>query len=174
MRAKSRLPRVPAQLGPMRWEAKMRQIVGLVWMAAVTMAISVTGIASGQAVMPPMKVNPPVAPPANPPAPPTGSIPPGAVLQVPGHPAAAQDCENPLFVPLGPNSYGTVYEKVLDVVSEYFEISYANRYDGRIECFPRVAPGLEQPWRPGSPDLYQRLLATFQSIRHRCFVLIQL
>jgi hypothetical protein len=82
--------------------------------------------------------------------------------------------ENPVYVPLGPDAYGQVFEKVLDVVSEYFEIAYANRYDGRIETFPRVAPGLEQPWRTGSPNFYERLLATFQSIRHRAFVLIQL
>jgi len=82
--------------------------------------------------------------------------------------------ENPVYVPLGPNSYGMVFEKVFDVVSEYFEIAYANRYDGRIETFARIAPGLEQPWRPGSPDWYGRLLATFQSLRHRAFVIIQL
>src|SRR5262249_4474950 len=82
--------------------------------------------------------------------------------------------ENPVYVPLGPNSYGMVFEKVFDVISEYFEIAYANRYDGRIETFGRVAPGLEQPWRPGSPDWYGRLLATFQSLRHRAFVIIQL
>jgi len=81
--------------------------------------------------------------------------------------------ENPVYVPLGPASYGTVFEKVLDVVTDYFEIAYANRYDGRIETYPRVAPGYEQPWRPGSPDSYQRLLATLQTIRHRGFVLIQ-
>jgi hypothetical protein len=102
-------------------------------------------------------------------------LPPPAIA-VPALPATkeADTIENPVYLPLGPTSYGTVFEKVFDVVSEYFEIAYANRYDGRIESFPRVAPGLEQPWRPGSPDLYQRLLATFQSIRHRCFVLIQL
>jgi hypothetical protein len=82
--------------------------------------------------------------------------------------------ENPVYVPLGPNSYGMVFEKVFDVISEYFEIAYANRYDGRIETFARIAAGLEQPWRPGSPDWYGRLLATFQSIRHRAFVIIQL
>jgi hypothetical protein len=81
--------------------------------------------------------------------------------------------ENPVYVPLGPHSYGAVFENVFDVVSQYFEIAYANRYDGRIETFPRIAPGLGQPWKPGSPDLYQRLLNTFQSMRNRAFVLIQ-
>jgi hypothetical protein len=82
--------------------------------------------------------------------------------------------ENPVYIPLGPTStaYSTVFEKVLDIVDDYFEISYANRYDGRIETFPRTAPGLEQLWKPGSPDFAQRLEATFQSYRHRAAVLI--
>ncbi|MCS6851931.1 MAG: hypothetical protein NZ700_12275 [Gemmataceae bacterium] len=81
--------------------------------------------------------------------------------------------ENPVYIPLGPPAYGTVFEKVIDTIDDYFEIAYANRYDGRIETFPRVAPGLEQPWKPGSPDLAERALATLQSYRHRASVLIQ-
>jgi hypothetical protein len=65
-----------------------------------------------------------------------------------------------------------VFEKVLDVLDDYFEIAYANRYDGRIETFPSIAPGIEQPWKPGSPDCSQRLLAFFQTIRHRAIVII--
>jgi hypothetical protein len=80
--------------------------------------------------------------------------------------------ENPLYVPQGPMSYARVFEKVLDVLDDNFEIAYANRYDGRIETFPTIAPGYEQPWKPGSPDPYQRLLATLQTIRHRAIVLI--
>ena len=75
--------------------------------------------------------------------------------------------ENPLYIPLGPPSYGLVFEKVLDVITDYFEVSYANRYDGRIVTYPRIAPGLEQPWKPGSPDFSQRLEATLQTLRHR-------
>jgi hypothetical protein len=81
--------------------------------------------------------------------------------------------ENPVFVPLGPMSYNPVFDKVIDVVSGYFEISDYNRYEGRIETFPRIAPGLEQLWKPGDPDFEQRLLATLQTIRHRATVLIQ-
>jgi hypothetical protein len=82
-------------------------------------------------------------------------------------------CENPVYVPLnGPEAYAMVFEKCLDVVDDYFEVAYANRFDGRIESYPRVAPGLGQPWKPGSPDLYQRTLASLQSIRHRAIVLI--
>jgi hypothetical protein len=80
--------------------------------------------------------------------------------------------ENPLFLPQGPPSYNIVFGKVLDTVSDYFEIAYSNRQEGRIESFPRIAPGLLEPWRPGSPDLYQRTLASFQTIRHRAVVLL--
>jgi hypothetical protein len=62
---------------------------------------------------------------------------------------------------------------VIDVVAGYFEIADYNRYDGRIETFPRIAPGLEQPWKPGSPDFDQRLYASLQTVRHRAVVLIQ-
>jgi hypothetical protein len=90
-------------------------------------------------------------------------------------PDPAVTVENPLFVPLGPWSdpYNHIFETALDVVGEYFEVSYSNRYDGRIETFPRISPGLEQPWKPGSPDCYQRLEATLQSMRRRAIVLIQ-
>jgi hypothetical protein len=81
--------------------------------------------------------------------------------------------ENPVFVPGGPTAYGAVFERVLDVVSNYFEIAHQSRYDGSIETFPRIAPGYEQFWKPGSPDAEQRLLATLQTIRHRCLVKIE-
>ena len=81
--------------------------------------------------------------------------------------------ENPLYIPLGPPSYGKVFETVLDVISSYFEVAYENRYDGRIVTYPRIAPGLEQPWKPGSPDFSQRLEATLQTLRHRAEVSIQ-
>jgi hypothetical protein len=80
--------------------------------------------------------------------------------------------ENPLYIPQGPDAYDKVFQKALDVVDDFWEIAYSNRYEGRIETHPTVAPGLEQPWKPGSPDFYQRLLAFFQSIRHRCIVVI--
>src|SRR6516162_5271901 len=81
--------------------------------------------------------------------------------------------ENPVYIPQGGHAYNAVFEQVLDVMDDYFEISYANRYDGHIESFPRIAPGLEQLWKPGSPDFYQRLEATWQTIRHRASVLIE-
>jgi hypothetical protein len=82
--------------------------------------------------------------------------------------------ENPVYVPQGPLSYNRVFSNVLTVVLGVFpDIAYSNRYDGRIETHPRIAPGLGQPWKPGSPDPYDRLLASFQTIRHRAVVVIQ-
>ena len=81
---------------------------------------------------------------------------------------------NPVFIPLGIDSYGQVFENCLTVLSDYgFEILLSNRYDGQIECVPRVSPGLGLFLRPGSPDLYDRLLATTQSYRHRVSVRVQ-
>ncbi len=81
---------------------------------------------------------------------------------------------NPVFIPLGIDSYGQVFENCLTVLGDYgFEILLSNRYDGQIECVPRVSPGLGLFLRPGSPDLYDRLLATTQSYRHRVSVRVQ-
>lgn len=73
----------------------------------------------------------------------------------------------------GPAAYAVLFDKVLDVVDDYFELESENRYDGRIVAKPRISPGLEQPWKPGSPNFFERALATTQTYRHRCFVLIQ-
>jgi hypothetical protein len=95
---------------------------------------------------------------------------PGGLPVVP----AGEAAENPVYVPLGPASYGKVFEKVLTVLYDSgFEIFESSRYDGHIETFPRVAPGLVLFLKPGSPDLYERLLCTLQTYRQRTSVLIQ-
>jgi hypothetical protein len=86
--------------------------------------------------------------------------------------ARAPSHENPLYIPQGEMAYARVWEKTLDVLSDYFPIAFQDRYAGRIETEPTIAPGIEQLWKPGSPDLYQRLLAFFQTIRHRAIVQI--
>jgi hypothetical protein len=87
--------------------------------------------------------------------------------------APAVVIDNPVWIPPGPQAYNQVFEKLLDILDDYFAIAVENRYDGRIETFPAIAPGLEQPWKPGSPDFDQRLEATLQTIRHRAVVLIR-
>jgi hypothetical protein len=83
-----------------------------------------------------------------------------------------EEDQNPIYVP--PLPYGKVFETMLRVLNDYdFEILDPNRYDGRIEAVPRVSPGLLELFRPGSPDVYDRLLATFQTYRHRISIVIQ-
>jgi hypothetical protein len=83
-----------------------------------------------------------------------------------------EDAPNPVYVP--PLSYGQVFETMLRVLNDYdFEVLESNRYDGRIETFPRVSPGILQLLKPGSPDVYDRMLATFQTYRHRISIVIQ-
>jgi hypothetical protein len=61
--------------------------------------------------------------------------------------------ENPVYVPLGPVSYGKVFENVLSALFDTgFEIFESNRYAGQIETFPRVSPGLIMFFKAGSPD----------------------
>ncbi len=91
-------------------------------------------------------------------------------------PGAATGVENPvLLAPSDPSpvTYAEIFETTLDVLDDYFNIAYSNRYDGRIETFPTTAPGIVQFWRRGSPDLYERLLASWQTIRYRAQVQIQ-
>jgi hypothetical protein len=95
-------------------------------------------------------------------------------LSVPGGPVAIEGEANPVFVPQGPMSYNKVFEHALDVLADFgFEILESNAYEGRIETFPRIAPGFLQFLKPGNPDAYERLLATLQTYRHRASVLIQ-
>ncbi len=77
--------------------------------------------------------------------------------------------ENPVLLAPGqptPEGYEEVYNRVLDALDDYFPIKPASRYSGVIETMPRIAPGYEQPWRTTTPDARQRLLATFQTMRH--------
>lgn len=95
---------------------------------------------------------------------------------VPGDAAAAIPCENPVL--LYPNrppgeAYAELFDRVLDAVDDYFPIAYSNRYEGRVLGRPTIAPGYEQPWKPGSPDKYERTLATLQAYRYRCEVRIR-
>jgi hypothetical protein len=86
--------------------------------------------------------------------------------------AVVDEDQNPVFIP--PVSYGHLFETLLHVLHDYdFDIADSNRYGGHIDTVPRVAPGVGQLFKPGSPDLYDRLLATFQSYRHRVSIVIQ-
>lgn len=99
----------------------------------------------------------------------------GPLLDNPTRVAAdSSECANPLYLAHGPLAYGMVFEKIHDVLIDFsFEIAYENRYDGRFETFPRIAPGFVQPWKRGNGRSADRLLATLQTYRHRVFVLVQ-
>lgn len=78
------------------------------------------------------------------------------------------EIENPVLVSPGQPtaaSYREVFEKVVEVLDDYFALETPNPYEGKVTTKPRVAPGYEQFWKAGNPDARQRLLATFQSIR---------
>jgi hypothetical protein len=96
-------------------------------------------------------------------------------LLVVGAPAESEP--NPMFVPLGPSpeSYRKVFQGAMSALMDFgFQIGeYNNFFEGRIETLPRVAPGFFRLALPGSPNLYDRLLETTQSYRHRAVVLIQ-
>ena len=84
--------------------------------------------------------------------------------------------ENPLLVSPGrptPESYREVFDTVIDVLDDYFELAVADPYDGRVVTKPRFAPGYEQFWKPGNPDPRNRLHATLQSIQQTATVEIR-
>jgi len=88
----------------------------------------------------------------------------------------AELIENPVLVSPGqptPSSYREVFDKVLDVLDDYFELQTPNPYEGRVTTKPRIAPGYEQFPKPGNPDARQRLLATFQTVRQTATVEIR-
>jgi len=63
-----------------------------------------------------------------------------------------------------------VWEQVVDVVHDYFDIARENRLDGIIETKPRVGSGLFEPWHRDSVGLQNRLESSLQSIRRRGFI----
>lgn len=83
------------------------------------------------------------------------------------------DDQNPVYIPLGKELYGKVFENSLQVLCDYdYVIDDANRYAGTIETKPRSSPGVGLFLKPGSPDLYERLLSTSQSYRTRATIKI--
>ncbi|WP_171475426.1 hypothetical protein [Frigoriglobus tundricola] len=90
--------------------------------------------------------------------------------------AGGETIENPVMVSPGqptPASYRELFEKVIEVLDDYFELLPPNPYEGRIVTKPRIAPGYEQFWKPGNPDPRSRLFATLQSVRQTAFVEIR-
>lgn len=86
------------------------------------------------------------------------------------------ECENPVLInprTTSATAYAETFDKVLEVVDDFFPIAYSNRYEGRIVAEPMTAPGLERFWKAGTPDLYERTLVTLQPYRYQCEVRIR-
>ncbi len=83
---------------------------------------------------------------------------------------------NPLPVPPAPRDW--VWEQVVDVVDDYFEIENEERGRavgdvvtvGRIDTFPAIGSTLLEPWKGDSGNTYERLECTLQSQRRRAVV----
>jgi hypothetical protein len=84
--------------------------------------------------------------------------------------------ENPVLVspgmPTG-TAYMEVFEKAVEILSEYFDLLPPNPTAGQIVTKPRTAPGYDQFWRTGNPDPRTRLLATLQSMRQTATIEIR-
>ncbi len=82
-------------------------------------------------------------------------------------PVAAQQVST-VFV--ANNDQEVVWEYIVVVVHDYFEIAREIRLDGIIETKPLVAAGILEPWHKDSVGLGNRLEGSLQSIRRRGFV----
>lgn len=78
---------------------------------------------------------------------------------------------NPIFV--AATNEDAVWERTVDVVHEYFDISRENRIVGSqpgvIETQYKVGAGLLEPWHKDSPGLESRFESTAQSIRRKAY-----
>jgi hypothetical protein len=90
-----------------------------------------------------------------------------------GPSGGARPIENPLFIP--PVDRELLWNQTIDAVDDYFRIEREDRVrmiggiltEGRIDTFPTIGSTLFEPWRRDSTPGYEKLHATFQSIRRR-------
>lgn len=93
-------------------------------------------------------------------------------ITVPG----VQYYENPVRIP--PGQPEQVWEVVIDVLDDYFEIKDEEPLrqvdnfvlEGQVETFPRVGATILEPWRHDSANTYERIESTVQSIRRLAVV----
>ena len=93
-----------------------------------------------------------------------------AILVVAGC-ASLPVVDNPANV--ATTSYEKVWDTTVNVLSDYFEVTYENRFDGRIETSPSISPTIFEVWEPDAVTFRDRVEATLQTIRRRAFVLVQ-
>ncbi len=78
---------------------------------------------------------------------------------------------NPVFVPIADRDY--VWDHLVDMVDDYYKIKREDRVrlvvglltEGRIETVPDTSSTLLEPWRMDTVSFYDKLLATFQTMR---------
>jgi hypothetical protein len=71
-----------------------------------------------------------------------------------------------------------VWENVVDVVDDYFQIEREERVrlvgnvmtEGRLDTFPTVGSTILEPWRHDSANRYEKLESTLQTIRRRVVI----
>jgi hypothetical protein len=80
----------------------------------------------------------------------------------------------PIWVPQRPEAYALVFDTVYDVLDEYFDIAYSNRFSGEIRTHPLVTAGYADGFgaRLGWYDHYQNLESSLQSVRRIAFATI--
>ncbi|HEY2413344.1 MAG TPA: hypothetical protein VGI40_13925 [Pirellulaceae bacterium] len=93
-----------------------------------------------------------------------------------GRNANSGPLQNPMFIPAVDREL--LWNQTVDAVDDYFRIEREDRVrqiggvltEGRIDTFPTIGSTLLEPWRTDSTGGYEKLHATFQSIRRRATV----
>ncbi len=87
---------------------------------------------------------------------------------------ALAPAENPLFVPQGADEdgYRMVFDHAYDVLHEYFEIAFANRYSGQIQSVPVTSAGYFDALRWRFYNNYELLESSLQTIQRRATIQI--
>lgn len=81
--------------------------------------------------------------------------------------------QNPMFIPAVDREL--LWNQTVDAVDDYFRIEREDRVrliggvltEGRIDTFPTIGSTIFEPWRTDSTRGYEKIHATFQSIRRR-------
>ena len=84
--------------------------------------------------------------------------------------------ENPLFFATGDREF--LWFQIVDTVDDYFRIEREEKVrligevltEGRIDTYPATGATILEPWRKDSTPGYEKLHATFQTIRRRASV----
>lgn len=108
-------------------------------------------------------------------------LPSGAVVGTDGPVMPAGPANAPNTVTIPPIDAEVVWNRLVDVVDDYFKVSREQRVvfaagmptEGLIETFPQTGATLLEPWRADSVGFYERLECTLQSIRRRSVIRMQ-